>query len=195
MIYNLLLCLGDSLTLGSRDIFGRNYPLELGYKLSQLTGEEWYCITEAVNKRTSSDLARDAYSIAVRYTDVYGVILLIGTNDSRLEIPDEIYLGNLQQTIRVCKILGKKIYLLSIPHVSFKRHFLWYGESSAARINSYNKLMPRIQGVHFFDLAAHLDDGDLIDGVHFTHDANEKIAELLAHWLIGRSCPCPRSAI
>jgi nucleoside-diphosphate-sugar epimerase len=76
MIYNLLLCLGDSLTCGARDRYMRNYPLELAKELSEITSEEWYCITEAVNGRTSSELATSAYSIVNKYSDVYGVILL-----------------------------------------------------------------------------------------------------------------------
>lgn len=189
MIYNLLLCLGDSLTLGSRDVFGRNYPLELGSKLSHLSGEEWYCITEAANKKTSSDLAREVYATVLPYTDVHGVVLLIGTNDSRTGIPSEVFSDNIFQIIRACRILNKKIYLLSVPDVSYKRHFLWYDEKSSKSIASYNAILPQVPHVDFFDLAAHIDDGDLIDGVHFTHAANEKIANLLAHWLLGRTCP------
>ena len=34
MIWNQILCLGDSLTYGARDRYGRSYPAELGKILS-----------------------------------------------------------------------------------------------------------------------------------------------------------------
>src|SRR5579883_2117295 len=111
MIYNLLLCLGDSLTFGARDRYDRNYPLELGCRLSEITGEEWYCITEACNGRVSSELAREAYQLLSPYPDVHGVLILIGTNDSRRKIPLNVYRDNIQQIIRVCRILRKKVFL------------------------------------------------------------------------------------
>ena len=35
MIWNEILCLGDSLTYGARDRYGRSYPAELGKILSK----------------------------------------------------------------------------------------------------------------------------------------------------------------
>ena len=39
MIWNEILCLGDSITFGARDCYGRSYPAELGKILSEKTGE------------------------------------------------------------------------------------------------------------------------------------------------------------
>jgi len=184
MIYNLFLCLGDSLTFGARDIYMRNYPLELAKQLSETTSEEWYCITEAINGQTSSELARAAYSIVSKYPDVYGVLLLIGTNDSRNKFPIEIYLDNVKQIIRVCRILGKKVYLLSIPTLSYERHFLWFDEESKLLIEEYNKKLANLENIVFIDLHKIINEDDLIDGVHFSHQANLKIATFLAKVLL-----------
>jgi lysophospholipase L1-like esterase len=184
MIYNLLLCLGDSLTCGARDRYMRNYPLELAKELSEITSEEWYSITEAVNGRTSSELATSAYSIVNKYPDVYGVILLIGTNDSRNKFPVEVYIDNVKQIIRVCRILRKKIYLLSIPPFFYHRHFLWYDKQARLLIDEYNEKLSEMENVVFIDLNKQIEENDLIDGVHFTHEANVKIAKFLAKSLL-----------
>ena len=39
MIWNEILCLGDSITFGSRDEYKRSYPDELGKILTEKTGE------------------------------------------------------------------------------------------------------------------------------------------------------------
>ena len=184
MIYNILLCLGDSLTFGARDRYGRNYPLELAQRLSEKSGEEWYCITEAYNGRISSELAREAYTSVSKYPDVYGVLLLIGTNDSRNGIPPEIFEDNIRQIVRVCRIHKKKIYALSIPTVTVKRHFLWFDEACLARIEEYNRILERMDHVKFIDIRDAIRDEELIDGLHFSHEANVKLAELLAARLL-----------
>ena len=189
MLYNLLLCLGDSLTSGARDEFGRNYPLELARLLSTATGEEWYCITEAANGRTSSELARDIYTIAARYPDTHGAIILVGTNDSRLCIPDDIYEDNIRQVVRVCRILGKRPFLLSIPYLSYERHFLWYDEHAFNRIASYNRILRNLVGVRLIDLDTVITNEDLIDGVHLSHSGNIKLARVIAETLLGRKLP------
>lgn len=187
MIYHLLLCLGDSLTTGARDTEGRSYPLELGRELSSRTGEDWYCVTEAVNGRTSSELARDAYKIARDYSDVYGVLLLIGTNDSRHGVPPETFEDNVRQIVRVCRILGKKVYVLSIPAFTPERHFLWYSAAARRLLDAYNERLTKLQGVELIDLRHAVTDAELIDGVHFSHDGNLRIARHIAERLLSPS--------
>jgi lysophospholipase L1-like esterase len=190
MIYHLLLCIGDSLTFGARDQYGRNYPLELAQCLSKLTGEDWYCITEASNGRTSSDLAREAYPILQKYPDVHGVCLLIGTNDSRQKIPVEIYLDNVRQIVRICRILKKRVFLLSVPRFTPERHFLWFDHEALSLVESYNKELEQLPLATFVDISEIITNVDLIDGVHFSHEANCKLAEFLAQYLIHKSTVC-----
>jgi lysophospholipase L1-like esterase len=184
MIYHLLLCLGDSLTTGARDTEGRSYPLELARELSSRTREDWYCITEAVNGRTSSELARDVYKIARGYTDVHGVLLLIGTNDSRHGVPPDTFEDNVRQIVRVCQILGKKVYVLTIPAFTPERHFLWYSAEARRLLDAYNERLSTLQGVELIDLSRAVDDTLLIDGVHFSHEGNLRVARYLAERLL-----------
>lgn len=193
MIYHLLLCLGDSLTTGARDTEGRSYPLELARELSSRTGEDWYCITEAVNGRTSAELARDAYKIARDYADVHGVLLLIGTNDSRHGVPADSFEDNVRQIVRVCRILGKKVYVLSVPAFTPERHFLWYSEAARALLDEYNERLARLPHVTLLDLRRAVTDADLIDGVHFSHEGNLRIARYLAERLLSRASEAPAS--
>ena len=55
MIWNEIVCLGDSLTFGARDPFKRSFPAELGKMLSDETGEFYYCHNYGVCGETSSD--------------------------------------------------------------------------------------------------------------------------------------------
>jgi lysophospholipase L1-like esterase len=184
MIYHLMLCLGDSLTCGARDRFGRNYPLELARALSGTTGDEWYCITEAFSGRTSSDLAREVYPVVQRYADVYGAIVLIGTNDSRQKVPADIFLDNVRQIVRVCRILKKRVFVLSVPRFTPERHFLWYDHDALALVEEYNAALSRLPGASYVDISQVITDDDLIDGVHFSHEGNLKLADFLAQYLV-----------
>lgn len=183
LIYNVLLCLGDSLTAGARDRYLRNYPLELAARLSERTGEEYCCITEAVNGRTSAELARDAYKIVAAYPDTRGVLLLIGTNDSRDGIPTELYRDNVTQIVRACRILGKKVFVLSVPKIDSSRNCLWYSHSCDLLIDEYNRVLEALPHALFVDIRDVIGDAELIDGVHFSHEANVRLAEALAERL------------
>src|SRR6516162_3217096 len=183
VIYNVILCLGDSLTTGTRDRYLRNYPLELATRLSARTGEEYYCITEAVNGFTSADLARDAYKIVAAYPDARGVLLLIGTNDSRDGVPTELYLDNVTQIVRSCRILGKKVFVLSIPKIDSRRNYLWYSDQCNQRIDEYNLVLKALPHVFFVDIRDVIGDPELVDGVHFSHEANVRLAEALTERL------------
>ena len=63
MIWNQILCLGDSLTYGARDRYGRSYPAELGKLLTEKTGEFYICHNYGINGETSSDLLRRSWNI------------------------------------------------------------------------------------------------------------------------------------
>jgi lysophospholipase L1-like esterase len=180
MIYNVLACLGDSLTSGARDPFLRNYPLELASVLCRKTSETWHCVTDAVNGRTSSELANVAYRFLHPYTDVYGALILIGTNDSRYRIPPEIFFDNLQQIVVACRLLRKKPYVLTIPMVEYQRHFLWYDARSAELIEEYNKLIMSMSDATVIDIRDVTTGDSLEDGVHFSRKGNVRVAEKIA---------------
>ena len=62
MIWNEITCIGDSITYGARDEFGRSYPAELGKQMSSETKEFYYCHNYGICGETSSDLLRRAWS-------------------------------------------------------------------------------------------------------------------------------------
>ena len=43
MIWNEILCLGDSITYGARDPYKRSYPAELGKMLTESLKEFYFC--------------------------------------------------------------------------------------------------------------------------------------------------------
>ena len=63
MIWNEIVCLGDSLTYGARDRYGRSYPAELGKIMTDATGEFYICHNYGINGETSSDLLRRSWHI------------------------------------------------------------------------------------------------------------------------------------
>ena len=99
MIWNQILCLGDSLTYGARDRYGRSYPAELGKVLTDKTGEFYICHNYGINGETSSDLLRRSWGIIKGNKDCKIMLLWIGTNDTKVPTPLDIYEDNLKQII------------------------------------------------------------------------------------------------
>ena len=101
MIWNEILCLGVSLTTGARDRYRRSYPMELAKILTDKTGEFYFCHDYGVCGDTSSDLLRRIWNIAKSNQNARIAIVMIGTNDTQINIPKHIYKDNLKK-------LGKK---------------------------------------------------------------------------------------
>ena len=54
MIWNEILCLGDSITFGARDCYGRSYPAELGKMLTESLKEFYFCHRDNNHKATKT---------------------------------------------------------------------------------------------------------------------------------------------
>ena len=91
MIWNEILCLGDSITCGARDEYGRSYPMELSKILTERTGEIYICHDHGVCGETSSDLLRRSWDACRMRKDSNIALLMIGTNDTQKNMPVEIY--------------------------------------------------------------------------------------------------------
>jgi lysophospholipase L1-like esterase len=173
LIWNEILCLGDSLTYGARDEYGRSYPAELGKILSQRTGEFYICHNYGVNGETSSDLLRRSWNIIRSNKASKIMLLMIGTNDTKKPTPLPIYRDNLRQIILSAKANGMNVVVATLPGLGFSPYYL----NNKGFINRYNSVISALAHELRFHLCDMSDlEEHLIDGVHFTHEGYKEIA-------------------
>ena len=146
MIYGFILCLGDSITNGARDEYNRAYPFELSDMLSaRFEGQAWICINRGVNEWTSADLLRNVFDIAKAYSKAFEVVVCIGMNDSKPNIrtSPEVFELNLKGILRVLKVLGRHVYLCTVPDFgSFG--CINYDLESPKLVVRYNEIIKRL---------------------------------------------------
>ena len=174
MIWNEIVCLGDSLTYGARDRYGRSYPAELGKILSKETGEFYICHNYGVNGETSSDLLRRSWHQLKSNSGAKIALLMIGTNDTKKPTPVDIYKDNLRQIINSIRANGKTPIVATLPDLEFSPYYMFnrdyigkYNEVILKLSNKMNFMVCKMDGLKEF----------LIDGVHFTHEGYNEVAK------------------
>ena len=174
MIWNEILCLGDSLTYGARDRYGRSYPVELGKILSQKTKEFYICHNYGINGETSSDLLRRSWNIIKSNRDCKICLLLIGTNDTKKPTPLSIYEDNLIQIIQSIQANGMIPIVGTLPTLTFSPYYA----KNRNWTTKYNKVIKNLSEHLNFDICL-MDKMEeyLIDGVHFTHEGYNEMAK------------------
>jgi len=173
MIWNDIVCLGDSLTYGARDRYGRSYPAELGRLLSEETGEFYICHNYGINGETSSDLLRRSWQILKSNTSSKICLLMIGTNDTKAPTPVDIYEDNLRQIVNSIRVHGKLPIVATLPDLEFSPYYA----SNREYISIYNESIIELSEQMEF-LVCSMDGMKdfLIDGVHFTHEGYNEVA-------------------
>lgn len=176
MIWNEILCLGDSLTYGARDRYGRSYPAELGKILTKKTGEFYVCHNHGINGETSSDLLRRSWNIMKSNRSCKIMLLMIGTNDTKMPIPVSVYCDNLTQIILSSKANGMTPIVGTLPELEFSPYYQEHREYT----DLYSKEVLRLAKEYKF-MTCDMSNmrSYLIDGVHFD---NEGYTELANRW-------------
>jgi lysophospholipase L1-like esterase len=177
MIWNEILCLGDSLTAGARDRYRRGYPMELSRILTEETGEFYFCHDYGVCGDTSSDLLRRVWNIAKGNQNARIAIIMIGTNDTQIDIPEDIYEDNLRQIISVLKLYGMKIIVSKLPTLGFTPLYLNNTSNIAKYNNVIDKLCIKMDCVTCDLLET---EKFYIDGVHYTHEGYNLLAAIFS---------------
>ena len=174
MIWNEITCLGDSLTYGARDRYGRSYPAELGKILSEKTGEFYVCHNYGINGETSSDLLRRSWGICKSNGGSSKIGLLwIGTNDTKGPTPLDIYKDNLRQIICSMKVNGMIPIVGTLPELKFSPYYA----RNRGYVEQYTGVILDLALELKFDVCYMDLLGDhLIDGVHFTHEGYNEVA-------------------
>jgi|TARA_R110000796_G_C14560180_1_gene434778 lysophospholipase L1-like esterase len=179
MIWNEILCIGDSLTYGARDPYKRCYPAELGRMMAEETNEFYYCHNFGINGETSSDLQKRAWGNVSSRSNSKIMILLIGTNDTQIEMPKSIYEDNIRQIISIGRVFDMKVIVGNIPDLGFTPLYL-----SSSYIDEYNLVIKRLSKEMKFD-TVDLSGIEMIDGCHFTHDGNIEVAKRFKKCILG----------
>lgn len=177
MIWNEVVCLGDSLTYGARDEYGRSYPLELAKVLTERTGEFYVCHNYGVNGETSSDLLRRSWHILSTNKSAKLALLMIGTNDTKKPIPIPIYQDNLRQLIGSIKANGQTPIVATLPAL----HFSPYYQKNREYVQKYSEeILTMSKSLNFATVDMSNMERFLVDGVHFTNAGNKEIASRFA---------------
>lgn len=185
MIYNSILCIGDSLTLGSRDEYRRGYPAELSQLLNEKTKEQfWVVINEGITGERSNDILRRLVKILILYEDAYVVLLQVGTNDTIDLVPKEIYKDTMFQLIKTCQAFDKKVILGSLISLD-GIGLMSYSADGALLLYEYNKILKELSK----ELKVSLVDLTLlskyrIDKCHFNNQGYKEMAKLFLEEII-----------
>ena len=173
MIWNEVVCLGDSLTYGARDRYGRSYPAEMGKILTEKTGEFYICHNYGINGETSSDLLRRSWHILKSNPGAKLMCLMIGTNDTKKPTPVSIYRDNLRQIILSSRANGYTTIVGTLPELRFSPYY----QKNRNYIELYNLEILKLSKELGFITCSMEDPGEhLIDGVRFTHEGYNEVA-------------------
>lgn len=181
MIWNEILCLGDSITDGARDRYRRSYPAELAKILHEKTGEFYYCHNYGVCGDTSSDLQRKAWNLCKSHKEAKIALIMIGTNDTQLAIPEKVYKDNLRQIIYTTKVHGKLPVVATLPELGFTPLYI----KNKNYIQIYNKVLYNLSneiGFEMCDMSG--TEKHYIDNVHYTHEGYNEIAKIFAEKIL-----------
>ena len=179
MIWNEILCIGDSLTYGARDCYRRSYPVELGKILYEKTKEFYICHNYGINGETSSDLLRRSWGILKSNKASKICLLLIGTNDTKQPTPLPVYKDNMRQIIMSIKANGMKPIVGTLPPLTFSPSYAlnrnYTKKYSKAILEMSKSSQLDFRTCDLQDLGPYL-----LDGVHFDNKGYKKMAKKFA---------------
>ena len=182
MIWNEILCIGDSLTYGARDEFGRSYPAELGKILTEKTDEFYICHNYGINGETSSDLLRRSWPIIKSNKSCKICLIFIGTNDTKKPTPLDVYSDNLRQIVLSAKANGMTPIVATLPELTFSPFYQFNREYTELYSNEVLKLSKSLN-FKTCDLTGMKEF--LIDGVHFDNRGYKEIAQRWSKVILG----------
>ena len=174
VLRDVIICLGDSLTWGSRDerAEGRGYPPILAGMLYRNTGKASICLNKGVTRETSTDVLRRAYDTIRGYPEAQLVLLLAGTNDLKGNPDGDLYRENMRQIIECARVCGKRVLVGTLPPVTTMG--MWcFPNNVMDGVKYYNEIITGLgcPVVDFSDMLNYL-----ADGVHLNHSGYKEMA-------------------
>jgi lysophospholipase L1-like esterase len=173
-----ILCVGDSLTFGARDEFHSSYPAELSRLFNEREGRPVYCVNHGISGETSGQLLRRIYANARSCPQARVALLLIGTNDTWLPQPINIYRDNIRQIIGVLREGREWIGVGLLPPI-FGPGLPNYPRDGAIQVQGFNAVLREEACKSECFLADFTELGRfIIDTVHFGHEGYVAMAEI-----------------
>jgi lysophospholipase L1-like esterase len=185
MIYGFVLCIGDSLLTGARNVHGLSVPRYVGDALSK-SGQRWVGIDEGVNGETTSELLRRFYRVVRAYPEASEVVVCSGTNDAkRPSLPARIFKRNYEELLRTLAILKRRCYACLLPT---RTGFGAPDNVDNDAIVEYNEIIRSVatrsqDSVSIVDLTCVLDTCR-DDGIHFNVVGDKWAATAIAETII-----------
>jgi lysophospholipase L1-like esterase len=111
------------------------------------------------------------------------MLLWIGTNDTKVPTPIDIYEDNLKQIINSGRAHGMNVIVATVPELGFSPFYLnnkEYTKKYTDVVKDLSKKM-NFKIVDMSDMEKYL-----IDGVHYTHEGNIEIANRFTNVIIDK---------
>jgi lysophospholipase L1-like esterase len=186
MNWETILCLGDSITIGSRSYLG--YPEYVGNFLEKHIGNQWNVVNHATCGFKAIDLHR---SITQHFMTLQNfqpslATIMIGTNDLKSPTNLEDYRLAYQQVILKTKLMlgNSNIILLKVPKLPAVVKYPYKFEMNT-NIDELNVIVSELGKANKLKvLEIKLQDDDLFDGVHLNDKGAKSFAEQLGKFIL-----------
>ncbi|MBL7912533.1 MAG: SGNH/GDSL hydrolase family protein [Bacteroidia bacterium] len=182
MNWETLLCVGDSITIGSRSYFG--YPEYCANFLAKKTNKSWNVLNHAVAGFTTIDLARSIDKSFANLKDAKPDIatILIGTNDLKSNLLPEMFKIAYEQLVVKVQLIVRtnNIMLIEIPKLT-DGVMLPYNIEMNKTIIEYNKIVQEIANKNkLIYVQINSNVNHFYDGVHLNETGSEYFGSELA---------------
>ena len=166
------MCLGDSITIGSRSVLG--YPEYCGQHLSEKTNKNWNVVNHAVAGFKAIDLAR---SITANFSNLKEskpeiISVLIGTNDLKSNTTISDFKIALQQVLIKAKLIigNSNVIVLEIPPL-MEGVMLPYKVSMNEQLKNFNQVINELSAKMGYSVKKMISSEEhFFDGVHLNSD-------------------------
>ena len=149
--------------------------------MTERTGEVYICHNHGISGETSSELLRRTWNAARSHSNSKIALIMIGTNDTQIAMPPEIYEDNLRQMINMCKIHGMHVFVATLPQLGLTP--LYYKNSNM--IDQYNQIIVKLSDSMDYTICDMSGvEKFFIDGVHFTNQGHREIANRWAEKIL-----------
>ena len=100
---------------------------------------------------------------------------MIGTNDTKIPIPVDVYRDNIEQITKICLINQKFLILGTLPIIKINSYY----RNNLDYVDKYNKVLREVAKKFKIELCdlGNLEE-HLVDGVHFGNAGYKAIAQL-----------------
>lgn len=168
-------CIGDSITNGARNEFYRNYSLELNHIFAN---KKYFFLNKSINGETTSEIVTRLIEIIFKY-DIYAILFLGGTNDTKVPIPEKVFEKNLELVANICATKKIKLFLFSIPKI-YSGLPVYSIKTGNLYIKKYNLIIKKIVKKYKLPLIdlSKMSEKYFCDGIHTNNSGCEYIAKM-----------------